>query len=51
LLGEREADGVADALAERAGGRFDAGGVAVLGVTRRLAAELAEVLQFFEGRS
>jgi hypothetical protein len=35
--GHRHADGVADALAERAGGGLDAGGVAVLGVAGGLA--------------
>ena len=44
-LGHGHADGVGDALAERAGGGLDAGGVAELGVTRRAAAPLAERLQ------
>src|SRR3546814_2317820 len=41
-LGERHADGVGEALAERAGGGLDAGGVAVFRVPGRAAAELAE---------
>ena len=44
LLGEREADGVGQSLADRAGGRLDAGGVAVFGVAGQAAAQLAEVL-------
>ena len=47
-LGERHADGVGEALAERAGGRLDAGGVAVLGMAGGLGAELAEVLQLVD---
>ena len=47
-FGEREADRVADALAERAGGRLDAGGVAVFGMARGLGAELAEILQVIQ---
>ena len=35
--GHRHADGVGEALAERAGGDLDAGGVAVLRVARGLA--------------
>ncbi len=42
-LGEREADGVRDALAERAGRDLDAGGVMDLGVARRARAPGAEV--------
>jgi hypothetical protein len=38
------ADGVGDALAERAGGGLDARRVAVLGVARRLRVQLAELL-------
>ena len=45
LLGQRHAHGVGDALAERAGGGLDAGGVAVFGVAGGLAVELAEALQ------
>ena len=44
LFGQREADRVGDALAERAGGRFDARGVAVFRVARRPGVQLAEVL-------
>ena len=47
-FGEREADRVGDALAERAGGRLDAGGVAVFGMTCGLGAELAELLQVIQ---
>ena len=47
-LGEREADRVAEALAERPGGRLDAGRMAVFGMAGRLRAELAEVLQVLE---
>jgi len=36
------------ALAERSGGRFDAGGIAVLGVARGLAVQLAEALQVID---
>ena len=48
LLGERHADRVGDALAERAGGGLDAGGVAVFGVARGLAVQLAEALEFLD---
>ena len=41
-LGQRHADGSRDALAERAGRRLDAGGVAVFGMAGAGAAELAE---------
>ena len=41
--GDRHADAVAATLAERAGRRFDAGRVAVLGMARRAAAPLAKV--------
>ena len=47
-LGDRHADAVAATLAERAGRGFDAGRVAVLGMARRAAAPLAEVLDVFE---
>jgi len=50
LLGHGHAHGVGDALTERAGGGFDAGGVAQLGVARRLAVQLAEVLQIVDGQ-
>lgn len=48
-----EADGGGEALAERAGGDLDTVGVAVLRVTRRLGAPLAEVLEVvgLRGRS
>ena len=42
------ADGVGQALAERAGGGFDAGGVAMLGMTGRKRAELAEALDLLD---
>ena len=44
-LGERHADRVADALAERAGRRLDARRVVRLGVARRAATPLPELLQ------
>ena len=44
LLGQRHADGTADALTERPGGRLDPGRDADLGVARRLAVQLAQVL-------
>ena len=49
----RHADRVADALAERAGGGLDAGGVAVLRVARRQRAPGAQLLEVVElaGRS
>jgi hypothetical protein len=50
LLGQRHADGVGDALAQRAGGGLDAGGVAVFRVARGLAVQLAEVLQVVDGQ-
>src|SRR5438067_2130310 len=45
LLREREADGVGDALSQRAGGRLDAVGVAELRVARRIGMELPEPLE------
>ncbi len=45
FLGHGHADGVGDALAERTGGGLDAGGVAVFGMARCLAVQLAELLQ------
>ena len=48
LRRHRHADGVADALAERAGGGLDAGRHAVLGMAGRSAAELAELLDVVE---
>ena len=47
-LGERHADGVAEALPQRAGGGLDAGGMAIFGMTRRLRVELAEALQLLD---
>ena len=47
-LGERHADGVGDALAERAGRRLDALGKAVFRVAGGLGAELAEVLDLLD---
>ncbi len=45
---QRHADRVADALAQRTGGGFNAGGVAELGVARGFAVQLAEVFQFLD---
>ena len=47
-LGERHADAVGEALAERAGGRLDAGGVAVFGMAGGVRAELAEMLDLVD---
>ena len=47
-LAQRHADGGRDALAERPGGRLDAGRVAVLGMAGGRRAELAEVLEVVE---
>ena len=47
-LGDGHADGVAEALAERAGGGFHARRHAVLGVAWRARPELAEALQLIE---
>ena len=44
-LGDGEANGGGDALAERAGGEFDARGVVVFGVAGGFAVQLAEVFQ------
>ncbi len=41
----RHADGIGNALAERTGGGFHAGRVAILGVTRRLGMQLTELLE------
>ena len=49
LAGDREADGVGDALAEGAGGGLDAGGLMELGVAGGLGVELTEGLQLVEG--
>ena len=48
LRGHRHADGVAAALAERAGGRFDAGGHVMLGMAGADAVELAKLLDLVE---
>ena len=45
-----DADGHAEALAERAGGDFDAGGLAVLGVAGGVGAPLAELLELRHGQ-
>ena len=45
-----KAHGVGDALAQRAGGGFDAGRVADFRVARRAGAELAEVLELLHGQ-
>ena len=47
-LGDRHADRVADALAQRAGGGLDARRVAPLGMARRPRAPLAERLEVVE---
>ena len=47
-LGDREADAVGKALPERAGRQLDAGGDADLGVPRRDAAHLPELLQILD---
>ncbi len=49
FLGDGHADGVAGALAEGAGGAFDAGGFVKLGVAGGEAVPLAEVFQLIEG--
>ena len=46
--GNRHADAVAGALTERPGCGLDAGGVAVFGMSRRDAVELAEILDVVE---
>ncbi|MNH99974.1 hypothetical protein D3C73_527570 [compost metagenome] len=48
-FGNRHADGIGDALAERAGGGLDAGGVTVFRMTGGLGAELAKALQVLDG--
>ena len=48
LLGQCESNGIAETLAQRAGGRFDAGGMTVFRVAGRLAVQLAEFFQFVE---
>ena len=47
-LGERHADGVAEPLPKRPGGRLDAGGMTIFGMARRLGVELAEPLQLLD---
>jgi hypothetical protein len=51
LLRDRNPHRVGDALAQRTGGRLKPDGLAVLRVTRRLAADLAEFLDLFQGQS
>jgi hypothetical protein len=48
-LGDRHADGIGNALAERAGGGLDAGGMTVFRMAGGLRAELAELLQVVDG--
>ena len=48
LLGDGEADGVGDALAERAGGGLDTRGVTVFRVARGTTVQLAELLEVFD---
>ena len=48
LAGDSHADGVADALAQRAGGALDAGSFAELGVTRGDAVQHAELFHLVE---
>ena len=48
-LAEREADRIGEALAERAGRRLDAGGMAVFGMAGGLRAQLAEMLDLVDG--
>ena len=47
-FGQSEPHGVADALSERTGGRFDARRMAVFRMSRRLAVQLAEAFEFVE---
>ncbi|MNZ77246.1 hypothetical protein D3C78_957760 [compost metagenome] len=47
-FGNSHADGVGDALAERAGGRFDAGRMAIFGMAGGLGAELTETLDLVD---
>jgi hypothetical protein len=47
-LGDRHADGIADALAERPRRRLDALGQVALGMARREAAPLAELLDLLD---
>jgi hypothetical protein len=48
LFGNRHTDRVGEALAERASGGFDAGGVTDFGVTGSLRAKLTEILQVID---
>src|SRR5207248_2905310 len=50
-LGHTESDGVGEALTEGAGGDLDAGGVMHLGVTRRAALPLTELLEVLDGEA
>ena len=50
LFGQRHADRVGDALAQRPGGGLNAGGVAVLGVTGSARMQLAEILEVVDGQ-
>ena len=47
-FGDRHAERVGNALAERTGGGLDAGGVAVFGMAGGLGAELAEILDILD---
>ena len=49
LAGQCEANGIADALTKRAGGRLDARRLVKFWMARRFAVEHAEVFQFLEG--
>ena len=49
LFGKRHADGVGNALTKRTGRGFHPRRNADFGVARRLAAELAEILDVFDG--
>jgi hypothetical protein len=48
-FGKRHADCIGNALAERAGRRFDTGGVAIFGMPCRARTELTEVLDLVDG--
>ena len=50
FLCQRHPDGVGDALPQRPGRGLDAGGIAIFRVARRLAVELAELFQIFNGK-